>query len=228
MAIIAITICSFAQNQIGITDDIRNFALANNRFNTATITTFSNAKIKGNQYLVDQWSPGSVTTTDNITFSKNYLFNFDKIHHDLYAKFTDQPDLSIILDKVRLKSFSIGNMNFINSGLIDPNAKDVFYQVLVKDSAKVTLYKFNKTKFVKADPTNLMNIKTNNFSSEYVDNPTYYISISNGELKKVNLSENSIRKVLKEKSKQLDSYFSMNNKEVDESLLIDVVDYVNQ
>ena len=228
----SVSLCSLcsAQSNTGVSDDLKLLAMHNLNVNTATISTFSNPKIKGTQYLFDQWTSGSVTTTDNETYSANYLFNFDKLTHNLYVKHTSQDNLTIILDKAKVKNFTIGNVNFINASLIEPKAKDVFYQVLVRDTTKISLYKYTKTKFVKADPTSMMNIQTGNFGSEYQDNPTYFVSFSNGELKKVNLSENNMRKVFKDKGdKQLDTFFNMNStKEVDETLLLDMVNFLNQ
>lgn len=217
-----------SQTSTGIMDDFKALTMHNLNVNTSTITTFSNSKVKGSQYLFDAWTMGSVTTIDNNVYSKKYLFNLDKLTQNLYVKYTEQPDMIIILDKENIKNFSIGNQNYINAAPIDPKNKNVFYQVLVRDSSKLSLFKYTKTKFVKSDPTNIMNVQTGNFSDEYVDNPTYYIFYPNGELKKINLSESNIRKVLKDKSEKIDSFFNISpNREMDESLLISLVDYIN-
>ena len=218
---------NYAQTPIGISNDIKNFALADGRTHSQTITTFSNPTVRGTQYLFDQWTAGSVTTTDNITFNNSYLFNFDKLNQNLYAKFTNQQDMSVLLDKGKVKTFTIGTQDYINASIVDPKAHEVFYQVLVNDSLKVSLFKFKKTRFEKADPTNLMNIKTGNLGSQYVEDITYF-AIIKGELKKINLSENSMRKTFKDKNDKVESFFSLNpNREVDETVLVDLVKYLN-
>ena len=228
LIVIGCTLSGFSQNSISVSDDLKTFAQSNPRYNLATITAFNNIAVKGSQYLFTEWTPGSVTTIDNTTYSKSYLFNFDKINHDLYVKFTEQGNLSVLLDKSRVKAFSIGDNNFVSSIVVDPKVKSLFYQILVKDSSKYNLYKLIKTKFVKADPTNIMNVQTGNLGSQYLDDLTYFVSFSKGELKKVNLSENSIRKIFKDKAEQVESYFNSNSsKEMDEVLLIELTRYLN-
>ena len=218
-----------AQNVVATQDDFKYLSLHNLNVNTSTITAFSSNNVKGSQYLFDQWTPGSVTTLDNTTFSNNYTFNFDKLNQNLYANSANQGNLCVLLDKTQIRHFTLGNQTYYNGKLLDPTGKDVFYQVLVLDTTKFSLYKLNITKFMKADYTDVSKVRSGNVSNEYVDNFTYYISATKGELKKVNLTEHNIRKVLKDQEKKLDAFFNMNpNNEVDESLLVLLVSFLNQ
>src|SRR6266705_2270365 len=122
----------YAQNNIGVQNDLKTVALHNLNVNTTAISTFSNATVKGTQYLFNAWMPGSVTDENNVTYSKNYSFNLDKINHDLYALYNTQGNMSVLLDKSKIKHFTIGDLNFINSALINQRA-GLFYQVLVDD-----------------------------------------------------------------------------------------------
>lgn len=234
----------FAQNPISVQSDIKNFGSipnsgvtdrntglltpdAANSQTSAAISTFSNADIKGTRYLFNNWTRGSVTSTDNSTYSNDYTFNFDKINHDVYAKYQEQQNLSVKVDKSKVKRFTIGGYRFISSSLLGKSEPILFYQVLVEDSSKLSLYKLTKTRFQRANPADMSNVKSGNFSSEFIDDVTYYIS--NGkELTKVNLTENNIYKVLKSKSEKVNAYFDLNSsKDVDEQFLINLIVYLN-
>ena len=66
-------------------------------------------------------------------------------------------------DKEEIKSFTLKNegktFTFVNSSLYSDSKPEIFYQVLVSDSARFTLLKYNNTKFVKADKTDMMRQK---------------------------------------------------------------------
>ena len=227
LCFLSIQTVALAQNNTGIADDFKYLAMHNLNVNTSTISTFSNSTVKGSQYLYDKWTAGSVTTNENVTYAVNYLFNFDKVNQNLYVKYTAQNDLTILLDKSTIKSFNIANHAFINFPGNDPKLKNTFLEILVPDTA-VRLYKSTSTKFVKFDPTNMMNLRTGNLSSEFVETVTYYTNLGSGELKKLSLSEGNIRKAFKAKSDKVDQYFDMiPNKELDESVLVNLVRYLN-
>ena len=233
-----------AQNPISVQSDIKNFGSIPNSGSTnratglltpdaansqtsAAISTFSSGDIKGTRYLFNNWTRGSVTSIDNTTYSNNYSFNFDKINHDLYARYQEQENLSVKVDKSKVKQFTIGGFRFINSSLLGKTDPILFYQVLVEESSKLNLYKLTKTRFQRANPADMSNVKSGNFSSEFIDDVTYYIG--NGkELTKINLTAKNIYKVLKSKSEKVNTYFDMNsNKDVDEQFLIDLIRYIN-
>jgi hypothetical protein len=216
-----------AQNTIGVQNDLKTAGMHSLNVNTTAISTFGSGDVKGSRYLFLSWTPGSVTDQNNVIYSKEYTFNFDKIDHELYARYNLQGNISIIVDKSKVKRFTIGAENFINSSLINPKEPGLFYQVLVEDSSKISLYKLTKTKFVRANPSDMTNVKTGNFSSEFVDGITYYVLIGK-DLSKINLTANNIRKVLKTQSEKVSSYYELNSsKDVDEEFLIELVKYLN-
>lgn len=223
-----LTLTLQAQSTTGIADDFKMLAMHNLNVNTSTITSFSNTTTKGSRYLFDQWTPGSVTTLDNITYSDNYLFNYDKINHELYANSSSQGNLTIILDKNMIRTFRLGNMIFLNGKLIDPLGKDIFYQVLVNDTAKLSLYKLNLTRFIKGDPTNVANVRMGNTANEYADNYSYYLTSGKGELRKIKLTESFISKILKDQSTKMEAFFkSRPNQDFDEAMTIDLITFLN-
>lgn len=227
-AIFTISKYSISQNNTGVHDDLSGIVLHNANVNTTAISTFNNNEIKGSRYLFNKWTPGSVLDENNITYSANYTFNFDKINHDLYAKYGGENGVSVLIDKSKIKQFSISSHNFINSSLINPSLKEKFFEVLVADTNKVSLYKLTTTTFVKADMTDMMKVKTGNFSNEYVDDIKYFVSIKHNSLKKINFNENQIRKSLKDYNDKIDLFFNLNSKEIDEALLTELIKYLNQ
>lgn len=217
-----------AQNTIGLGSDLKGVMAAGASTQGTAITSFSNGNVKGSRYLFDKWTPGNVVSFNGEVYSGDFNFNFDKINQDIYAKY-NKNDVSVLIDKSKIKRFTMGSSTFVNSGTFKNAPHDIFYQAVVEDSTKVSLYSLTTTKFVKADPNDIMNARTGNTASEYIDNKTYYLSVNNSDLKKVNFTENSVKKVLKEKSDKVDSYFSMNSsKDVDEGFLIGLVTYLNQ
>ena len=215
-----------AQNNVGISNDLKTVAQHNLDVNSSAISTFSSGNVKGTQYLFDDWTPGSVTDETNNTFSDNYSFNFDKINHDVYARDNIQK-ISVVLDKTKVKRFKIGQLNFVNAELIDQKGKNLFYQVLVEEPSKISLYKLTKTRFQRANPNDMSNVKSGNFSSEFIDDVTYYV-MQGKELTRVNLTGNSIHKALKSQSDKLNKYEDQNStKEIDEDFLVGLIKYLN-
>jgi hypothetical protein len=233
-----------AQNPISVQSDIKNFGSIPNSGSTnratglltpdaansqtsAAISTFSSGDIKGTRYLFNNWTRGSVTSTDNTTYSNNYSFNFDKINHDLYARYQEQENLSVKVDKSKVKRFTIGGFRFINSSLLGKTDPILFYQVLVEDSSELSLYKLTKTRFQRANPADMSNVKSGNFSSEFVDDVTYYV-LQGKQLSKINLTRNSIHKVLKSQNEKINKYDDQNStKEIDEDFLVGLIRFMN-
>jgi hypothetical protein len=234
----------YAQNPVSIQSDIKNFGSIPNSGSTnrstglltpnapnsqtsAAISTFSTANVVGSQYLYGNWTKGSVTSTDNTTYSNNYAFNFDKINHEVYAKYNEQENLSVKVDKSKIKRFTIGGAEFISSSLLGKTGPILFYQVLVEDSSKISLYKLIKTRFQRANPEDMSTVKSGNFTSAFVDDITYYIR-DGKDLTRINLTENNIYKVLRSKSDKLNTYFNLNGtKDLNEQFLIELIIYLN-
>lgn len=219
------------QSAIGIQGDLRGLAVTNLQVGTTAITTFSSPNVKGSQYLFDSWTSGSVTDEERNTYSINYTFNFDKINHNLYALHGGEGGISVLIEKAKIAGFTIGNKNYVSARYIkgaDSKTLDRFYQVLVKDTAKISLYKLTVTKFVKANTSDILAVKTGNMSSEYVDNNTYFVSVKNGDIKKINITEAGIYKALKEYDAKIETYSNKNmGRDVDEQYVVDIIRHLN-
>jgi hypothetical protein len=219
----------YCQTSIGVENDLKGLlATGGNAGNTA-ISSFNGPEVKGKRYVFDTWTPGTVISVDGTVYSSKYNFNLDKINQDVYAVADGNYNNVFLLDKSKINRLNAGKVTFVNSASLIGSIPGHFYQLLVDDSTKYSLYKLTTTKFIKANPNDIMNARTGNVENEYVDEVKYFISVSKGDLKKINLNENNIRKTLKANSDKIDNYFSANSlKSVDEAFLIDLIQYLNK
>ena len=193
-----------------------------------------NSGTKGTQFFYPGWAQGSVTTNDNKTIdSKDYLYLFDKVRQVLFITGSKTQvktrDNVLTADPDKLKAFTLITDKlhyFIKASVYDSSLKNDFFEVLV-ESDNYTLLKLTTASFQKADEHDMLAMKNGDFSDEFVDNITYYI-YHNNKLEKVNLTEYSLRKILKEEKTKVDNYFNMHqNDEMSEDLLIGLVNYLN-
>jgi hypothetical protein len=219
----------YAQTSIGIENDLKGVMASGGNVMHTTISAFNSPEIKGKRYVFDTWTAGSVISLNGTAYSSNYSFNLDKINQDLYASLDKDHNNVVLLDKSKIKRFNAGPVSFVSAVSLKGSTPGYFYQVLVEDSTKYSLYKLTTTKFVKANPNDIMNARTGNVANEYVDNINYFISTNNGELKKIGLNEGNVRKTLKANNDKVDNFFSTNSaSSVDESFLIDLIQYLNK
>jgi hypothetical protein len=193
-----------------------------------------NSGTKGSQFFYPGWTEGSVTTNDNKTIdSKDYLYLFDKVRQVLFitsskTQVNTQGNV-LTADPDKLKAFTLITDKphyFIKACVYDSGLKNDFFEVLI-ESDNYSLLKLTTSTFQKADEHDMLAMKNGNFSDEFVDNTTYYI-YHNSKITKVNLTENSLRKALKEEKIKVDTYFNMHqNDEMSEDLLTGLINYLN-
>jgi len=192
------------------------------------LQTYNSGNIKGSQFFNETWSAGSVTGTNKVIISNNYLFLYDKVRQELFIKPKDS-DLIVLVDKNQILSFTINTDKahvFYRAAMYDPSQDGNFVEVLVQND-KYSLLKVIKTDFVKANPNDLEKVKQGEFNDEFVDHLSYYI-FSNNKIEKINLSEYGIRKVMKPEKTKVDDFFSLHsNDEVDERLLVNLINTLN-
>ncbi len=192
------------------------------------LQTYHSGNVKGSQFFNDNWSVGSVTTTDKEVFNNNYLFIYDKVRQELFLKPKDS-DVVVLADKSQIYSFSIFTdrmHNFQQALLYDPNQKGNFFEVLVQ-SDKYTLLKLIKTTFEKANTNDMEKVRQGNFEDEFVDHVTHYL-YHNHKLQKISLNENSVRKALKDLQSKADDFLNLHsNNEFNEQLLINLITTIN-
>jgi hypothetical protein len=187
--------------------------------------------IKGNQFFLPDWENGEVVTVRKEVYSKGMEFIYDKVRQQLFVRKKDS--LSILLtNKDEIQSFSLkdgnkGQYNFVNSKLFTDNRPEVFYQVLVYDSSKFSLFKYTKTSFVRGDPTDMMKQKVGAVYDEFVDKYTYYLTLGKGDLNEIQLKSKSFKKVFEVLHINYEQYLKNHPGPQDEKYLIDMVRTLN-
>ncbi len=191
------------------------------------LQTYNSGNVNGNQFSTDNWSLGSVTTTEKQVIS-DYLFLYDKVRQELFLKAKDD-NVVVLADKKQIASFTINSdrpHNYYHAELYDPQQAGSFFELLVQNN-KYTLLKLTKTTFEKANPNDMEKVKQGIFNDAFTDQITYYIYYNN-TTEKIALNQHSLKKTLKESRSKTDDFFSIHqNDEVNEDLLISLVNYVN-
>jgi hypothetical protein len=193
-----------------------------------SINSFNSAEnTKGRRYFFDEWVKGSVISSTGKEISNDeYFFNFDKVNNNLLVT-KDKKEI------IEVNKESIKEIHFTEKGVEYHFTKEEkitpfrFVEVLVKND-KLSVYKTINTHLVKANFTTNGLTESGNAYDEYVDAPTYFISIKD-EFRPVSLKFRSMKSVLKEESKKVNDFYADHlNDEVDENYLINLVNYINK
>jgi hypothetical protein len=129
----------------------------------AAFQSYKSDQVKGSQFFLPEWSPGEVVTIRNQVYYESLQFIYDKVRQELFVRKKDS-SLILLTNKDEVKSFSLKNdqneqFNFINSKFYTENRPEVFYQILVYDSAGLSLFKYIKTTLEKADMRDMLKVK---------------------------------------------------------------------
>jgi hypothetical protein len=192
---------------------------------------YTSGQIDGSQFFLPGWSKGEVITVHKEAFNENLQFLYDKVRQEIFIRRKDSA-MILLANKDEITSFSLkddqGNQyNFVNSKLFTDETPEVFYQVLVYDSSKLSLLKYIKTTLVKADYTDMMKTKEGNVDDAFVDKNTYYISQSGGVLTPTELKTKSVKKVFGEMNVPYQDYMKVHYEPVNEDYLINMVKQLN-
>ncbi len=235
--IIAIGHFANAQNDADRTNtlqnDFSNFAKTENSlsFTAGLVPTFTaKEETVGSRYLFTKWVNGSVVNLHDSVFAKpSLLFNYDKVSKKLLLTENKSTAIEIFLDQI--KSFSLKDdnkeYNFERVAIINNND---FFQPLVKNESKYSLYRLLQTKFIKANySTNGISESGNKFD-EYKDEVTYYIVLPGArEFKKAELKKKSIKQALSADAAKINDYFSAHEQDaVNEDFLVSLIKSLNQ
>ena len=219
---LAINVNSIAQNSTiqnnAVANDFNNFSRLENSgsyvkggipvFNTKEATV-------GTRYLFDSWVSGSVTTMNDTVFANpNFLFNYDKVSKNLLATQDKANVIEIYLSQI--KSFVLKDkdkiMDFERVDII--NHTD-FFQALVKDASKFSLYKSLQTKFIKSNYTTNGIAESGNKYDEYKDEISYYVVLPGGkDFRKLELKKKSIKQALSSETSKVEAYFSSHQQDI--------------
>ena len=105
--------------------------------------------IQGSPFFSKDWVNGSITTTDKNTYSDKLVFMYDKTDNTLYVKNTDSNKI-LKADISKISAFSLTTdklHTFIKGDLLDKDYSGKFFEVLVLDEKKYSLFKLTQTEF---------------------------------------------------------------------------------
>ncbi len=193
---------------------------------------YSSGQVNGSQFFLPEWTKGEVITIRKEVYNEDLQFLYDKVRQEVFIRKNDS-SLVLLTNKDEIQSFSLKDergtrYNFVNSKLFTDETPQVFYQVLVYDSAKLSLLKYIKTTLVKADYHDLMKVKEGEVNDAYIDKYTYYIVKADGILQPVELKNKSVKKVFSELNLPYQKYMNDHYQPVNEEYLIDMVKQMNQ
>lgn len=199
--------------------------------NFSTFQTYSSNQVNGSQFFLPDWSKGEIALNSKEVFNNGILFAYDKVRQELFIKQQNAPDI-LLGTKEEINTFSLWDAgreyHFINSSVYSNVKPEVFYQLLVSDPKKLTLLKYTKGTFVKADKNDMMKQKEGDIYDSFVDKVIYYISRENGELQPLQLKTKALKKTFADLNINIDKYVNEHSGSVDEDYLISLVMDLNK
>jgi hypothetical protein len=116
----------------------------------------------------------------------------------------------------------------VQAGSYDPSRKGKFMEVLYDASNGVSLLKFVQTIFIKADLKDMQKMKDGDLYDEFADNVSYYFYYNNTLSPKLSLNQNNIIKRLEPyKNKAISFFNTFPDNDIDESILIKLIQFLN-
>jgi hypothetical protein len=185
----------------------------------------------GSQFFLPEWSKGDITLNSNIVFNSGMMFIYDKVRQEIFIRPEDSSSV-LLGNKDDIKTFTLKDAGreytFVNSVFYSNTKPEVFYQVLVINPSKLTLLKYTKATFVRADNTDMMKQREGKVNDAFIDNVTYYISNGKGSLQPVQFKSKSVKKAFAELKIDVDKYLSDHTEPINEDYLIAMVGALNQ
>jgi hypothetical protein len=188
---------------------------------TEGIQTYSSGTVKGSQFFYPSWASGTVTTIKNEVISTNYSFLYDKVRQFLFIKWKDSSAV-ILADKDQVTGFTLNTdkvHSFVSALKYDSSNKTDFFEILASEDKGYTLLKLIKSKFVKADVTDIQRMKDGENYDEFVDEISYYISYNRGIPQKIT-SEKSIEKAFPLIKQKVTDYYNQNSNDNDNEVFL--------
>ena len=192
---------------------------------------YTSGQINGSQFFLPGWSKGEVVTIHNEVYNEPLEFLYDKVRQEVFIRKRDSA-LVLLANKDEIQSFSLKDnqgtqYNFVNSKLYTDETPEVFYQVLVYDSTKLSLLKYIKTTLVKADYHDMMKVKEGEVNDAFIDKYIYYIVKADGVLQPIELKTKSLKKVFGEMNIPYQNYMKIHYEPVNEEYLVNMVKELN-
>ncbi|HEY2349687.1 MAG TPA: hypothetical protein VGH64_11750 [Puia sp.] len=193
---------------------------------------YTSSQINGSQFFLPEWSSGEVITIHHEIYSQDLQFMYDKVRQELFVRKKDSA-MVLLTNKDEVKSFKLKNdrgeeFTFLNSKFFDEERPEVFYQLLISDSAKLSLIKYIKTTLEKADTHDMMKVREGEINDAFVDKNTYYIVGSKGSMVPVQLKYKKLKESFAELGNNAEPYLKDHPQGViDEDYLIAMVKELN-
>jgi hypothetical protein len=185
----------------------------------------------GSQFFLPEWSKGDVTLNSNIIFNSGMMFIYDKVRQEIFIRPEDSSSV-LLGNKDDIKTFTLKDAGreytFVNSIFYTNTKPEVFYQVLVIDPSKLTLLKYTKSTFVRADNSDMMKQREGKVNDAFIDNVTYYISNGKGTLQPIQFKTKSVKKAFAELKVNVDKYLNDHTEPINEDYMIAMVGALNQ
>ena len=228
---------SFAQvnsNTVIVENALNNLSASENTniYRGSGIPVFSvKEETKGSRYLFADWVSGRlVTTGGEIINHSELLYNYDKISKALLV--TADKKIVIEVNKENIQSFTLisdsAEQRFERVNLVN---LQTFVQVIVKDTARYSLYKETKTVFLRANYNTDGIFEYGRKYDEYTDNCTYYIIKNNSKdfILLADLKPKLIKDALLAETIKVNNYFMLHKHEtINEIFLADLLHWLNQ
>ena len=199
--------------------------------NFSTFQSYSNNQVNGSQFFLPDWSKGEIVLNSKEIFNNGILLAYDKVRQEFFIKQQNAQDI-LLGTKEEINTFSLRDAgkeyHFVNSSVYSKVKPEVFYQVLVSDPSKLTLLKYTKGTFVKADKNDMMKQKEGDIYDSFVDKVTYYISKGNGEPQQLQFKTKALKKTFTDLNINIDKYVNEHPGSIDEDYLISLVMELNK
>jgi hypothetical protein len=177
------------------------------------------------------WVHAKVVTANNQVIQNDSLFfNFNKLTQSLLITQDFRKIFEVDKSKFESVTFFVNDTIYIFEHVNTINKRD-FFQELIRDDNKYSLYKFTLTTIKPVDYHSNGFVTEGNDYVEFLDNSIYYIVITNKEYRVLKrIDKKSIEKAFKlsNDGKKTADWLSAKNKINGENDLSDLVLYLNE
>jgi len=226
--LLAATVASFVGNaqHTNTTGDMRNFASQTSIVMERTPFT-KTGNVVGSQFLFKDWAKGMVVNKQGVGFTDG-LFNYDKIHKNLYVF---KNDTIFLVAKYQLQTIRLHDESDSNSYVLEkiPSLKTDDLYFVVSKGTKYSLMKEVTTKFINANYQTNGIVSSGNMYDEFKDEYRYFVIFPDGSSHEVSLKKKSIKSVLEAEKEKVDQFYKANaDDEQNESFLSRLIASLNQ
>ena len=223
---IVISLFGNAQGHMGTTGDMRNFAsqtsvvMERNPF-------MRKGNVVGSQFLFKTWAKGIVTNKEGVSFTDG-LFNYDKIHKNLYIL---KNDTTFLVNKFQLQLIRLHDEGDSNSYVLEkiPSLKTDDLYIVVTKATKYSLLKSVETKLILADYQTNGIVSSGKEYDEFKDEYKYFVLFPDGLSHDISLKKKSVKSVLEVEKDKVDQFYKANAAdEQNENFLSRLITSLNQ